>query len=364
MPPTHAPITPFSADEVQAIRAAILRWYDANRRELPWRAPAGQGAEPYHVWLSEIMLQQTTVPAVRNYFAKFLERWPTVEELAEAPIDDVMHAWAGLGYYARARNLHRCAQVVAAEHGGRFPADVQGLRALPGIGDYTSAAIAAIAFGQPATPIDANIERVVCRLAAITEPVSPAKAPVRQAAAMLEARERPGDWAQALMDLGSAICTARSPKCPACPAAAWCRANAGGAPEALPVKPPKAARPLRTGTVYWLERPDGAVLLRKRHARGMLGGLWEFPSAGWDDRQAAASDPIIEGLGYAWQQQSGRISHAFTHFRVELEVRSATVRPGANLPDGVRWSSPAGLDGLALPTLMKKVAKAMTGGLG
>lgn len=360
----HAPIVPFSAGEVQAIRAAVLGWYDVNRRDLPWRAPAGQGADPYHVWLSEIMLQQTTVPAVRNYFARFLERWPTVADLSEAPLDDVMHAWAGLGYYARARNLHRCAQAVVREHGGRFPADVQGLRALPGVGDYTAAAIAAIAFGQPAGPVDANIERVVSRLAAITEPVSPAKTTVRRAAAALEARERPGDWAQALMDLGSAICTARAPKCLLCPAVEWCRAQAMGEPEALPVKAPKAARPLRTGIVYWLERPDGAVLLRKRPARGMLGGLWEFPSAGWDHRAAEASDPAIEALASAWETQPGRISHGFTHFEVELQVRTGTAHPGVNLPEETCWSTHSGLADLALPTLMKKVAKAMGGSAG
>ncbi len=359
MPQIHSPITSFSANEVQAIRAAILGWYDSNRRDLPWRAPAGQGAEPYHVWLSEVMLQQTTVPAVINYFAKFLERWPTVVDLADAPLDDVMHAWAGLGYYARARNLHRCAKTVVAEHAGCFPDDVQGLRALPGIGDYTAAAIAAIAFGQPAAPVDANIERVVSRLAAITEPVSLAKTLVRKTAARLEARERSGDWAQALMDLGSGVCTPRSPKCLLCPAVQWCRGHAGGEPEALPVKPPKPVRPLRNGIVYWLERPDGAVLLRKRPARGMLGGLWEFPSAGWDDRQAPCSDPVIEALAADWQLQPSCISHAFTHFQVELEVRSATARFGANMPEGARWSTRQGLAELALPTLMKKVAKAM-----
>jgi len=359
MPPTHAPITPFAPEETQAIRAAVLAWYDANRRDLPWRALPGVAADPYHVWLSEIMLQQTTVPAVTNYFTKFLERWPTVADLAAAPIDDVMRAWAGLGYYARARNLHRCAQAVVEDHAGAFPADAEVLRTLPGIGDYTAAAIAAIAFGLPAAPVDANIERAVSRLTAITEPVSPAKPQVRKAAAALEARDRPGDWAQALMDLGSAICTAKAPKCLLCPAVQWCRAQAGGEPESLPVKPAKPARPLRTGIVYWLERADGAVLLRKRAARGMLGGLWEFPSAGWDDRNAPAADPAIEALAPAWEPQPGSIAHGFTHFEVALEVRTGTARPGADLPEGTLWTARNRLGDFALPTLMKKVAKAM-----
>ena len=359
MQTAHAPLTSFSATDIQGIRAAILDWYDANRRELPWRAADGTAADPYHVWLSEIMLQQTTVPAVKGYFANFLERWPSVYALAAAPIDDVMHAWAGLGYYARARNLHKCAQQIVQDHSGTFPDGLAELRALPGVGDYTAAAIAAIAFGQPAAPVDANIERVVSRLAAITEPVSPAKTMVRKVAAALEPRERPGDWAQALMDLGSSICTSRSPKCLLCPAVAWCQAQAGSSPEALPVKPPKAARPLRTGLVYWLERPDGAILLRKRPSKGMLGGLWEFPSTGWDERTAPPTEPEFERLATDWQVQPGKIAHAFTHFEVELQVQTAQARPGINIPDGTLWSTRSGLSDLALPTLMKKVAKAV-----
>ncbi len=359
MPNPHVQTTPFSGSDIAGIRAAVLAWYDANRRELPWRAAPGQAAEPYRVWLSEIMLQQTTVPAVKGYFAKFLERWPTVRALAAAPIDDVMHAWAGLGYYARARNLHRCAQQIVATHGGVFPDGLAELRALPGVGDYTAAAIAAIAFGQPAAPVDANIERVVSRLAAITEPVSPAKTLVRKVAAILEPHERTGDWAQALMDLGSSVCSARAPKCLLCPAVQWCQAQAGGAPEALPVKPPKAARPKRTGVVYWLERADGALLVRKRAAKGMLGGLWEFPSAGWDDRSAPPAAPEIERLGVLWERQPGVVTHVFTHFEVELNVLTGQARPGANLPEGARWTARDGLAGLALPTLMKKVARAM-----
>ncbi|MCA8928749.1 MAG: A/G-specific adenine glycosylase [Alphaproteobacteria bacterium] len=358
---TPAPITPFAAEEVAAIRAAILGWYDANRRDLPWRAPAGRTADPYHVWLSEIMLQQTTVAAVKGYFAEFLRQWPSVADLAAAPLDEVMRAWAGLGYYARARNLHRCAQTVVADFGGAFPADAALLRSLPGIGDYTAGAIAAIAFGHRAAPVDANIERVVSRLTAITEPTSPTKPLVRKGAAALEDPERPGDWAQALMDLGSAVCTSRSPKCLLCPAVQWCQAQAAGNAESLPVKPAKPARPLRTGIVYWLERADGAVLLRKRAGRGMLGGLWEFPSAGWDDRNAHPTDPAIEALARTWEAMPGRIAHGFTHFEVALEVRSAAARPGVNLPEGSRWTARQSLGEFALPTLMKKVAKAMGG---
>jgi A/G-specific adenine glycosylase len=337
------------------LQVAILAWYDANRRDLPWRAKPGQVAEPYHVWLSEIMLQQTTVATVLNRFARFLERWPTVGDLAAASLDEVLHEWQGLGYYARARNLHKCAQVVVSQHGGMFPGDVAALRALPGVGEYTSGAVAAIAFGLPAAPVDANIERVAARLAAIDTPLPEAKPLIRDAAIALEPPVRPGDWAQALMDLGSSLCTARSPKCLLCPAQPWCRGHAGGEPELLPVKPAKKARPLRRGIVYWLTRDDGAVLLRRREEKGMLGGLWEFPTAGWSAKTAPPDDPAIAGLSNAWSAQNQAVSHGFTHFEVKLTVRAGAWN-GAAVPAGAVWSSRQGFDDYALSTLMKKVA--------
>jgi len=307
MPADHPPFSALSMKDIAALRQAILDWYDAHRRDLPWRARHHEEPDPYRVWLSEVMLQQTTVATVRSRYARFLERWPTVNDLAEASLDEVLHEWQGLGYYARARNLHKCAQAVAAAHGGEFPASFAALRALPGVGEYTAAAVAAIAFGLPGAPVDANVERVVARVAAVTEPLPKAKPVIRQAAALLESPERPGDWAQALMDLGAAMCAPRAPECLICPARAWCKAHATGVAEILPRKAPKKARPLRRGTVYWLERPDGAVALRQRAAKGMLGGLWEFPSAGWDTKNAL---PPTRQLP-RWRRTGGRRTFPF-----------------------------------------------------
>jgi A/G-specific adenine glycosylase len=272
-----------------------------------------------------------------------------------APLDDVLHEWQGLGYYARARNLHKCAQAVASQHGGQFPPSLDALRALPGVGEYTAAAVASIAFALPAAPVDANVERVAARLAAITEPLPGAKPLVHQAAQALEPPARPGDWAQALMDLGSAICLPRTPQCLLCPARGHCQGHAQGIAETLPRKAAKKARPLRRGVVYWLERGDGAVLLRQRAPKGMLGGLWEFPSAGWDTKTATPSDPAIAALADDWTTLNEPVRHGFTHYELELTVHRGFSNE-ARAPDGTIWALPGEFSNYALPTLMKKVA--------
>jgi A/G-specific adenine glycosylase len=349
------PISDLTDSDVAALRQSILDWYAANRRDLPWRAPPDATANPYHVWLSEVMLQQTTVATVRSRYARFLERWPTVFDLAAAALDEVLHEWQGLGYYARAHNLHRCARTVAIEHDGEFPSSIAALRALPGVGDYTAAAIAAIAFGLPAAPVDTNIERITARLFAVTEPLPASRPAIRNNARAIEPPMRPGDWAQALMDLGTAVCAPRAPRCLLCPAAAWCKSHQLGLAESLPTKMPRSARPLRRGVVYRLRRSDGALLLRRRVEKGMLGGMWEFPSAGWDRRDAAARDGAVEALAHEWAALNSPVRHGFTHFELELTVRLGQWN-GQAPPAGSVWAAPTELVGYALPTLMKKVA--------
>lgn len=317
--------------------ARLLDWYDAHARTLPWRSPpGGTGADPYRVWLSEIMLQQTSVAAVIPYFERFTTRWPTVEALAATQDAEVMAAWAGLGYYARARNLLACARAVVRDHGGRFPQTEAALRTLPGIGGYTAAAIASIAFGEPAVVVDGNIERVVSRLFAISEPLPAAKRPIAAHAAALTPATRPGDHAQAMMDLGATICRPRAPLCLVCPLSNGCVARAEGDPEAYPVKAAKSARPSRTGRAYVLEH-DGAVLLERRPARGLLGGMTGFPA----DPPAAAD----------WTPK-GHVAHLFTHFGLTLEVLHAEADAK---PEGLWWPV-ADLAAAGLPTLFRKVA--------
>ncbi len=335
----------------------LLRWYDANRRVLPWRALPGETPDPYRIWLSEIMLQQTTVATVIGYYGNFLARWPSLCELAAADLDAVLHAWQGLGYYSRARNLHKCAILVAAEHDGRFPDQVAELSKLPGIGPYTAAAIAAIAFGQAVTPVDGNIERVICRLDAIPTQLSKAKADIRRRAEALSPPRRPGDFAQALMDLGATVCRPKSPLCGECPLAGDCRACGQGNPEAYPVRAAKKPRPNRYGTVYWIERPDGAVFLRRRPESGLLGGMMEFPSTAWRETapslaEAAAAAP----LSADWRTIPKRVVHVFTHFRLELEILV-----GVASDEGAAgiWARPERFAEYALPTVMKKVAAAV-----
>jgi A/G-specific adenine glycosylase len=346
----------------RSIRAALLDWYDAHRRDLPWRVKPGRKPDPYAVWLSEIMLQQTTVATVGPYFGDFMARWPTVEALAAAHLDDVLVAWQGLGYYARARNLHKCAGVVATAHGGVFPDTLDGLQALPGIGPYTASAIAAIAFNRAAMPVDGNIERVTARLFAIDTPLPAGKADIAEAAKVFTEDVRPGDFAQAMMDLGATVCTPGAPKCLVCPLADFCRARAEGDPARLPVRARKAKRPERRCVMYWIENPEGAVLLRKRPAEGLLGGMTELPSTPWrvvegadgdwpDDAEIATHAP----LQAAWERVDGEAVHVFTHFRLTIRVMRGHARDGANA-EGF-WVRPADFSAHALPTVIKKAVK-------
>jgi len=348
---------PVSTESPLPAAADLLHWYDRHRRTLPWRAAPGERTEPYRVWLSEVMLQQTTVAAAGGYFRRFLERFPTVEALADAPLDDVLKLWAGLGYYARARNLHACAQAVAREHGGVFPDTEEGLRALPGIGAYTAAAIAAIAFDRPATVVDGNVERVVARIFAVEEEMPRAKPELRRLAGLLTPQQRPGDFAQAMMDLGATICTPRRPACALCPWTAACTARAAGTQETFPRKAAKTARPRRFGTAFWVEREDGAVLLRRRPAKGLLGGMAEIPSSDWtaergSSEEALASAPVA---ARSWRTLTGSVGHVFSHFALELGVLAARVPQRTPAPENCWWSPPSELDGEALPSVMRKV---------
>ena len=332
----------------------ILTWYDRNRRAMPWRALPGETPDPYHIWLSEIMLQQTTVATVGPYFERFLERWPSVAALAAAPLDDVLHAWQGLGYYARARNLHRCAGVVANELGGQFPDTEAGLLTLPGVGRYTAAAVASIAFNRRATVVDGNVERVMARRFRVTAPLPDCKPQLYDLADSLTPESRPGDYAQAVMDLGATICTPRSPRCLLCPWSDLCTGRDIAAE--LPKRAPKKARPMRRGMVFWLTRTDGAVLLRRRPEKGLLGGMMETPSTDWREGPLVTqAEAEIEAPLPArdWRLLPGLVEHGFTHFRLELCVLAgmATGEP----PDSSQWCPVEKLGEQALPTVMKKV---------
>lgn len=332
----------------------LLAWYDAHARALPWRRRDGP-ADPYHVWLSEIMLQQTTVATVTGYYARFLARWPSVEALAAASLDEVLHAWQGLGYYARARNLHRCAQQVRDELSGKFPETEAGLRALPGIGAYTAAAIAAIAFDRPATVVDGNVERVVSRLHAVETPLPEARPILRQLAEALTPDSRPGDYAQAMMDLGATICTPRKPACNRCPLARGCRARQSD-PQLYPRKTARPQRPTRQGVVYWLEDDQGRVLIRRRPASGLLGGLMEFPTSEW--RETPVSVPEGAPVETGWHPVGLSVRHTFTHFHLDLAIFTGRLDQRSPDPEG-RWIEPERLTSVALPTLMRKVAQAV-----
>jgi A/G-specific adenine glycosylase len=334
----------------------LLAWYDRNGRTLPWRAPKGVRPDPYHVWLSEVMLQQTTVVAVAPYFLAFLQRWPTVTDLARAPLDDVLTAWAGLGYYARARNLHKCAQTVAEWRDGVFPDDEAALRLLPGIGDYTAAAIAAIAFDRPAVVMDGNIERVMARMFAVTDPLPGVKPRLKALAGQVTPDRRPGDYAQAAMDLGATVCTPRQPACVLCPWRDACEGCRQGIAAELPAKQAKAERPTRRGMAFWTVRKDGAVLLRRRPESGLLGGMMEVPSTPWRDQ----SWDLDEALGSRpadaqWRLLPGLVRHSFTHFHLELTVAAGRAKV-PELAKGL-WCPLDRLEEYALPTLMRKVVR-------
>lgn len=344
------------------IAEQLLGWYDRARRDLPWRMPPGELADPYLVWLSEIMLQQTTVKAVAPYYARFLARWPDVEALAATDLDDVLKEWAGLGYYARARNLHACAITVANEYGGRFPDTEPALLELPGIGPYTAAAIAAIAFDRRAAVVDGNVERVLSRLYAIETPLPESKPELRSIAETLAPKSRPGDYAQAMMDLGATLCSPRSPSCLLCPLIDVCDAHACGLQNELPRKAAKAEKPTRRGAAFFARRKDGSVLLRRREEKGLLGGMAEVPGTPWHDKNFRLGDDVLSHapLAARWTRLPGSVRHTFTHFHLELDVYRATkIEPAqSGKADGLQncmWIEAENLDGQALPSLMRKV---------
>lgn len=332
-----------------ALPGKLLAWYDAYGRDLPWRMK-GKKPDPYGVWLSEIMLQQTTVAAVRDYYNKFIGQWPTVEALATASLDDVLKAWAGLGYYARARNLYACAKAVVEQHGGTFPATVEELLRLPGIGPYTAGAIAAIAFDRPYAAVDGNVERVLSRHHAIETPLPESKPIIREIAQSLVPQKRAGDFVQALMDLGATICTPKSPNCLICPWADQCRGRALGIAETLPRKSPKKAIPTRLGYAYWLTRADGAVLLRRRPEKGLLGGMMEVPGSEWTEKLPNGDAPLEAN----WRKLPGKVEHTFTHFHLEITVLAATVEDAVP-PLQCRWVNAQEVDAEALPSVMRKI---------
>jgi A/G-specific adenine glycosylase len=359
-------------EEAAAARPALLLdWYDRHRRVLPWRPPADQRPDPYAVWLSEVMLQQTGVKTVGPYFEKFLARWPDVAALGRASLDDVLRMWAGLGYYSRARNLHACAVAVLRDHDGVFPDTEEGLQALPGIGPYTAAAIAAIAFDRRTMPVDGNIERVVSRLFAVEETLPQAKPVIQELATTLlgasragdeksrarDEKSRAGDSAQALMDLGASICTPKRPACSLCPFFEACAARQRGDQESFPRKAPKKAGELRRGAAFVVTR-GGELLVRSRPEKGLLGGMTEVPGSDWnasqDDEAALKQAPRLGGVT-RWHRKVGVVTHVFTHFPLELVVYTAHVPARTRAPTGMRWVPIATLSGEALPNVMRKV---------
>ncbi len=354
MPKNHALTIPFALADFQK---ALLNWYDGARRDLPWRAKPGCKPDPYSVWLSEIMLQQTTVKAVIPYFENFIAKWPTAGVLGAASRDEILAAWAGLGYYSRARNLHACAQAVVSTG---FPKDEAALCQLPGIGTYTAAAIAAIAFDKPAAAVDGNAERVLARLFALAVPLPAAKPLIRAAALRLIPKKRPGDYAQAMMDLGATVCTPRASSCPVCPVRGFCAALAGGEPERYPVKTPKAARPLRRGDAFVVVRnlkSEPQILLRRRPEKGLLGGMMEVPGTEWVVRNGTGE--VCASIPGNWRQAQ-TVRHTFTHFHLEMRVFAA---PCAEVlaearEFGGEWAPLAGLARFALPSVMKKAVAA------
>ncbi|MGJ8559766.1 MAG: A/G-specific adenine glycosylase [Litorimonas sp.] len=339
--------------QIIEMRTALLRWYDQQGRTLPWRVRPedranGVTPNPYAVWLSEVMLQQTTIPHGTPYWFKFLALYPTVEDLAAAPLDDVLTHWAGLGYYARARNLHKCAIMVATDFGGTFPGTKAELLTLPGIGDYTASTIAAICFDQPTNIVDGNVERVISRLHRVQEPLPKAKTFIKSLAQELADPTRPGDYGQAVMDLGATVCTPRSPACDICPWTKWCEAFAADDQTAFPKKTPKKKQPVRLGSAYVMMRGD-AVWLRRRPLEGLLGGMMEVPTSNWADTMP----PVEPPMEAEWSRSPAPVKHVFTHFELRLDVYCVQIDRD---PDGEgRWVSIEALSTVALPSLFKKV---------
>lgn len=346
------------ASAPQPRAADLLAWYDRHRRVLPWRALPGERADPYRVWVSEIMLQQTTIAAVKPYFERFMARFPTVEALAAAPSENVMQAWAGLGYYSRARNLHACAKAVASQHGGRFPDTEEGLRTLPGIGVYTSGAVAAIAFERPAVAVDGNVERVITRLFAIEDEMPAAKPLIRERVLALLPHGRPGDFAQALMDLGATICTPRSPACGLCPWREPCQARIEGTQESFPRKAAKKTGKTRYGAAFVAMREDGAVLVRTRPAKGLLGGMVEVPGSDWRADYQLGDALRDQPLPAKWRRLMLPVRHVFTHFPLELTVFAGCVPLETQAPAGMRFTPFSRLKEEAFPNVFLKALDA------
>ncbi len=353
-------LSPVAAD----IAPALLRWYEDNARDLPWRdgpksrkrigRPAAK-PDPYRVWLSEIMLQQTTVATVTPRYAQFLERWPTIEAMAAAPMDEILGQWAGLGYYARARNLHKCAASVTRDHGGNFPDTEEALRKLPGIGDYTAAAIAAIAFDRPAIVVDGNIERVVSRLFSIETPLPAAKSKIKDHARDFWPKKRAGDFAQSLMDLGAVVCRPKTPLCHACPVSKHCAAFSAGRAEEFPKRAQKKPRPKRVGAVFALKNSMGDILFERRPEKGLLGGMQGLPGTAWTE--TLNGDVTVDAPVRARWRHKGEVTHIFTHFHLTLDVYVARAPKGFRRATDQLWIAPKHA---RLPSVMKKAVELAT----
>ncbi len=333
----------------------ILAWYDRNARDLPWRAKGDGAADPYKVWVSEIMLQQTTVPAVVKYFGRFITRFPNIQKLAQADLDDVLNLWQGLGYYARARNLHKCAAIVVRDYGGRFPKTKSELMKLPGIGDYTAGAIAAIAFDGAEYAVDANVERVISRLFAIRKPLPKSKPEIKSYAKKLTPQKRAGDYLQAMMDLGATLCLPDAPQCGLCPLSSDCRARKMGIAAQLPIKIKAKNKPVRFGWAALVKNSKGQILLRKRAGKSMLGGMVEIPSSNWDCKSAENKSPHILPRGIKWRKLKNPVLHSFTHFDLRLDLYACD--SGRKVFNDGFWQDLTVLDQVALPTLFKKAIR-------
>ncbi len=351
-----------NAIDVDIFRKNILKWYKGHQRALPWRIPYGSKTkpDPYHVWLSEIMLQQTTVPTVIPYFEKFLNLWPTVHDLANAEQDEVLKEWAGLGYYARARNLHKCAKSVVSEYKGKFPKDQKALESLSGIGSYTSAAIRSIAFGKPANVVDGNIERVMARVFAVTDPMPASKPYLKELAGLFshDRADAPGHYAQALMDIGTSICTDSPPKCLLCPVRGQCEAHKQGIAAELPKRVKKAKKPHKHGEVYLIhDLSTKSLLFLKRGEKGMLGGMTGLPTSNWDISKNDVKAPTTIHK-HPLKHTDLLVKHSFTHFDLMLQIKEAKLKDGTILPENDHfWVKYCDIEDLGLPTLFKKVIK-------